>query len=474
MDLIDEDGRLFGLVNVIDALVVLLVLAVVVAGFALLDPFAPPATEETRYATIDLGGQPQYVAEQITAGDLLRPDGAMGNVTVTDVYVGPQTGANVSVTVRAQINGTLKENGAGGPSFVYAGDSVTQGTDFTLDTDEYVAEGTITRLARSGEDLETSTERVRVESDVSPSVAQQVSSGDTFDLANRTVGTIEDVHIGPGSDTSARHVTASLSVDAIRRPDGLAFGDRSLSLGEQISFRTATYTLNGSIDTLDGTAIESGTMEVAVESTVSTTVANEIQVGDTYDVSGRTAATVQSIDVYPTGDDTTRRVLLGLDVQTVEREAGPYFGANRVALGTTLLFETDAYSFAGTIIGQGSYTPAGETETLRISVKVKNVTPEFADGIAEGMTETNVERTTARIVEKRAEAASKILTSEDGEIFERTHPRNKDVYLTVDATVRETTGGYQFHARSLKEGNTITLDFRSITVRGTVTDIRTD
>jgi hypothetical protein len=35
MEVIDEEGRLFGAVNVVDALVVLLVLAVVVAGAAL-------------------------------------------------------------------------------------------------------------------------------------------------------------------------------------------------------------------------------------------------------------------------------------------------------------------------------------------------------------------------------------------------------------------------------------------------------
>ncbi len=34
--IIDEDGRLFGLINIVDALVLLLVVAVVVAGVALL------------------------------------------------------------------------------------------------------------------------------------------------------------------------------------------------------------------------------------------------------------------------------------------------------------------------------------------------------------------------------------------------------------------------------------------------------
>jgi len=371
MDVIDEEGRLFGLVNVIDALVVLLVLAVVVAGFALIDPFES-GSEETRYATIDLAGQPNYVAEQISTGDVLRPEGAAGNVTITDVYVGPRSGENVSVTVRAQINGTLEESGASGSVFTYAGDALSPGSDLALESNEYTAEGTITRLARTGQTLQTRT------------------------------------------------------------------------------------------------------MQVAVETRASTSVVQELADGDSYNVTGNAVATIRSFDVYPTGDDTTRRVLLGMDVRTLQRESGPHFGANRVTLGGTLPFETDSYGLSGTIIGQGSYTPAGETETRTISVKVTNVSSEFADSISEGMTEQSVEETTARIVEKRVEPASVILTSVDGEIFERMHPRHKDVYLTVEVQVRDTADGYQFHARSLKQGNTITLDFRTITVSGTVTDIQMD
>ena len=50
MELIDEEGNLFGIVNVIDALVVLVLVAVLVAGVALVtggsDPAEPDAASE--------------------------------------------------------------------------------------------------------------------------------------------------------------------------------------------------------------------------------------------------------------------------------------------------------------------------------------------------------------------------------------------------------------------------------------------
>ncbi|WP_136689067.1 DUF4330 family protein [Halorhabdus amylolytica] len=372
MDVIDEDGRLFGLVNVIDALVVLLVLAVAVAGFALLDPFGPSGTEESRFATIDLGDQPQYVVDQIQRGDVMRPERATRNVTVTDVYVGPANGENVTAVVRARINGTFKESGDSGPRFTYAGERITRGNAFTLETDDYGIEGTITRLSQ------------------------------------------------------------------------------------------------------DGTTLETNTRQLAIEATVPMTVANEIAVEDTYNVGGDPIGTIRAVDTYPADDPTTRRVTIGVDIRTIDREGGEYFGTSRVSLGSALPFETDAYALSGTIVARGSHVPAGTTETRTILVRADNVRPDFADGITEGMTEEIRGETTGRIVEKRVEPASVILTSDGGDIFERDHPRNKDVYLTVDVQVRETMDGYQFHARPLAEGNAITLDFRTLTVQGTVSDIRAD
>jgi hypothetical protein len=64
MPTIDDEGRLFGAINVIDALVVLLVLAVALAGITLVAG-SNSVESETHYATLDLGSQPEYIVEQL-------------------------------------------------------------------------------------------------------------------------------------------------------------------------------------------------------------------------------------------------------------------------------------------------------------------------------------------------------------------------------------------------------------------------
>lgn len=59
-------GRLFGLINIIDALVILFAVAVV-AGVALVFSGKPHEQSElgTRYVTLDLGTYPAYVTNRL-------------------------------------------------------------------------------------------------------------------------------------------------------------------------------------------------------------------------------------------------------------------------------------------------------------------------------------------------------------------------------------------------------------------------
>jgi len=101
MDIVDEQGRLFGTVNVIDALVVLVVLSTVVAGMALVleeEPSREPHEVTVGVQTVPV--QP-YVAAAIPEGPI---DGDP-IVTVENKSVAPTT-----VVVRAN-NGTLHERG---------------------------------------------------------------------------------------------------------------------------------------------------------------------------------------------------------------------------------------------------------------------------------------------------------------------------------------------------------------------------
>jgi hypothetical protein len=73
--LIDDEGNLLGVVNVVDALVVLFVLAILLAGAVLVLTSGEDTGSDraTTYATLDLGTQPDYIVSAINEGDTYSP-----------------------------------------------------------------------------------------------------------------------------------------------------------------------------------------------------------------------------------------------------------------------------------------------------------------------------------------------------------------------------------------------------------------
>ena len=109
--LIDDEGRIFGLVNIVDVLVVLFVAAVVVAGAALVlsdDPEPEPEPEpelETTYATLDLGTQSEAIVEELNEGDTYEPND-LDTLTITDLHFTPE-GDQIRAIARVELEGEL-------------------------------------------------------------------------------------------------------------------------------------------------------------------------------------------------------------------------------------------------------------------------------------------------------------------------------------------------------------------------------
>jgi len=389
---IDEEGNLFGVVNVVDALVVLFVLAVVVAGIALVagplandgdgtgldgnddDGGTPTETRDpaTRYATIDLGGQPAYVAERIAEGDRMSSPDTPGNLTVTDVYVGPGSNATATATVvvRARLEGELVDNRTlDRTTFEFVGGPVTRGRAMTIDAEEYTVEGTVQTVDEEGADLSTSSRRVLVRATVRQETAHTIEEGDVFRVADRTVGTVETLTVYPGSGP-----------------------------GERV-------------------------------------------------------------------------VMVGLDLTAIDRPAGATFAGSRLRLGTRVPFETNDYALSGEVIRRNAVSLPGEPERTTVTVELRNVSPRRADSISVGMTEAYGDTTTAEVVAKDVEPATVVVRSDDGNVYEREHPRNVVVSLTLQLRTRRTNDGLQFRGRPLRSGEAITFDFGSVTVEGTIIEI---
>ncbi len=159
MDLIDDKGRLFGTVNIIDAVVVLLVLAVVAAGAALVlgidDQPEQASTDqpETTTITFEVTGVQSYVADAIPEGPV-QSDTIAGvenkSVRPTKVIVEDRNGElherthpkKKTVTLHVTLNTTTTENDT-----LFRDKPLEVGRQLTLDFGPVTVEGTVTSLA---------------------------------------------------------------------------------------------------------------------------------------------------------------------------------------------------------------------------------------------------------------------------------------------------------------------------------------
>jgi len=161
MDPIDDKGRLFGTVNIIDALAVLLVLAVVAAGAAFVlgadgqptTPGQPSDNGQTQTTvTFEITGVQPYVADAIPEGPIQTDRiAAVENKSVrpTEVVVTDQNGTfherqhprKQTVTLAVSLNTTATEDDT-----LFADEPLEVGRQLTLDFGPVTVEGTVTTV----------------------------------------------------------------------------------------------------------------------------------------------------------------------------------------------------------------------------------------------------------------------------------------------------------------------------------------
>ena len=157
MNLIDDKGRLFGTVNIIDALAVLLVLAVVAAGAAFVlgtdEQSTNQPTETTTTVTFQIAHLQPYVADAIPDGPIDSDAiAAVENKSTqpTEVVVKDQNGTlheqehprKKTVTLRLTLNTTTTEN-----DVLFRDEPLEVGRQLTLDFGPVTVQGTVTSLA---------------------------------------------------------------------------------------------------------------------------------------------------------------------------------------------------------------------------------------------------------------------------------------------------------------------------------------
>ena len=362
MKLIDNEGKLLGVVNVVDALVVLFVVAVIVAAGALVfsDPAPEPETETT-YATLDLGAQPNYIVSAINEGDTFSPDGA-SQLRISDVHLTPQND-DVRVLLRVELTGEVTDG-----SLTYANAPPRLGRTLSISTDLYEVDGRI-RAVGERDTLATESKRVILRQTMSADAADAVTAGDEIRVGGRTVATIEDVTAYATNDPTQRRVFVAANLTTHRQQDDWRFGGTSVNRGQQIVLSTAEYTLQGTIERIGG------------------------------------------------------------DLQL------------------------------------------GEPTTRTVTLRMQEIDADIADAVAPGMTERIGSQTVARVTDVETEPSLIIAVGDDGSVNVVDHPTDREVTITADLHVRETSSGTQFKGEPLRVGSQTTLDLGTVTVEATVINV---
>lgn len=351
MELIDDEGNLFGIVNVVDALVVLLVLAVGVAGVALVfsgdDEPAPDI--ETTHATLDLGSQPAYVVDAINEGDTHAPDGN-SELTITDVHLTPR-GSDIGVTLRVELEGEVTDGGAIG----YANAPPRLGRTLAIETPRYEVDGQI-REVGDDDALDRAETTAIVSDTLDAETAEGVTPGDEVRLAGRTVATIQDTVTYATNDPDQSRLFAEVTVDAHREGETERFGDNPVRRGQGLTLPTSEYTIDGTIERVDGDLQlgETTTRTVTLRmDEVREDTAESIRPGMREGPVDDPIADITAVDVEPsiiiaTGEDATvnvvdhpvnRDVTITADVQVRETPSGVRFKGESLRSGSTVTLD---------------------------------------------------------------------------------------------------------------------------------------
>lgn len=454
MDLVDEEGRLFGYVNVIDALVVLLALAVLLAGFALLFGAGPAPTDRPEYVTLTFGPVSDDAVQTVADAENFTSEerGATYNVSDTFVTAHPTQDAAV-VVKRVRTPAT--------------GEAIPIGTEVFVQEGPYTLNATVSSPGNRST-IPTDTTRVLINTRLSSQVASAISVGDTYRIGNASIAEVVSTYPLNRSGGSSG-LLVGLELHTRQQGSTPSFARQKMTLGAQLPFRTGTYSFAGSIrernvDSMP--AVESRTVQV--QTTVSSSVAATIQAGQTFDVFGQRMATIESVRSFPTGTVGERRLRLELSLRTIRLENTVQFMGRPVRIGSTVPIQTGDATISPRIIGFGS-APGTEVRAT-LHVQWEGVRPGVSDDLRPGLSESH-RGAEATVTSVEREPATVILESEGGQIFAREHPVKEDVELQVEVTGRQTEDGFVFHGRPVQAGSSVVLDFGSVTVQGTVTAV---
>ena len=371
MAVIDDEGRVFGLINIIDLLVVLVVFAVVAAGVALVlgdDTSQAPGGNETdgtgvdtsepvRYATLSVSRDRVNLSKRIVEGDTIQPLPSGTNLTVTETYVGP-TNSGTRVVARVRYNGTLP---------TVDGAEIPIGDAINFREDDLALQARLLTANETRPSLRTGTTPVVVETNIAPARLDALQPGDELTLEEQPIATVASMTAYPRAGEESVRAVIGLQLETFTRQGGAIYGAGPVELGQEIGVPTGDSEFEARI-THTGRTEPPGqpvpaTITVELRG-VSPTVADELTEGMRERHRGATA-TVANVQSEPatvtvrtddgrlveTAHPRQRDVTLTVDVTARETDEGLRFHGQLLEIGNGVTLDFDRIDVRGSIVG---------------------------------------------------------------------------------------------------------------------------
>ncbi len=528
MKLIDEKGKLFGKINIIDFMVILFLFCMLPAfyfGYKILNRGAavPVEVEKTSidvYAAFK--NLTPEAAELISIGDKEIDDG--GNVigeilavnriepNFIEIVLGEgntivkEDAQKKQVTVKMNLVGRLDGN-----DIFYKENKIKIGSTIDFKTDKYEAKGIIAlEVSRTAEVSKAGFNAMNLSllfKNLSPEIANLISVGDfEADKSGNTIAKVltvgrpepysYKVDLGGGNyitRTDPQKKQLLTKVEIMGRIEGNAFyfRDKRIALDSEIEFNTNKYDIKGIVIKEPVSVKPSVKLPINVDflfKNLSPEIANLISVGDfEADKSGNTIAKVLTVgrpepysykvDLgggnYITRTDPQKKQLL-TKVEIMGRIEGNafYFKDKRIALDSIIEFDTNKYKIEGVVSKEPASVKRVDKKWVALKVKFTNLMPELAVLINEGDEERELSgELVAKVTSILSNEAADVVIQQGGGMEVVKHPINKDVILSIEALCTRAQKGLLFRESRIKVGNNLSLQTEKYDIEGIIIGI---
>lgn len=359
LPIVDEDGRLFGRVNLLDLVVIVGVVTVAIAGLSLASSGSGglSATETTTTnVTLDFGPQPEGVGRAVAVGDTYSP-GQNARLEVTDVFR-TNRGENVGLVVRAELTGIPSGGG-----MTYDGAPLRVGRDLRVTTDGYSITGRVASVGR-GTSLRTNRTTVTTRATVSPAQAEVVDAGTTVRRAGQRILTIDDVVLQSRRNSRTYVLLAEVTLTTLWIDGAERYGGAKVVRGRNLVLSTDEYEIDGTITSI-GSDLRQETTTVVIADRVSAERASTYVAGRRLFVGETTVGHIRDVTFQPTATPQTFRAVVETNLTTVAAEGERRFGGRRVTENERLTVRGDDLRLDGRVLSVGR-----GLETVRSSVVV--------------------------------------------------------------------------------------------------------